>query len=88
MIFFCSFPLLNLSTSQPSYTRGYGQHCGAKKDACNEDCCKKTATVKKVAMTCKLTTPELRERKNTVIASLLISINRSPGVQTLSALPV
>jgi len=41
-----------------------------KKEACADDCCKKTAAVKKIALTCKLTTPELRERKNTVIASL------------------
>src|ERR1700712_647241 len=41
-----------------------------KKAACADDCCKKAVTVKQTTLKCKLTTPELRERKNTVIASL------------------
>jgi hypothetical protein len=38
---------------------------------CNDECCKKVPVKKnQKALTCKLTTPELRERKATVIASL------------------
>lgn len=46
------------------------QSSAQKKVACTDECCKKTVTVNKVTLKCKLTTPELRERKNTVIASL------------------
>jgi hypothetical protein len=40
------------------------------KPSCTADCCKKVEKVKSTAFTCKLTTPELQERKATVLASL------------------
>jgi hypothetical protein len=50
---------------------GMGTLVNAQKAPCDDDCCKKTAVKKnETALTCKLTTPELRERKATVIASL------------------
>ena len=40
---------------------------GKEEKTCNESC---IANNRSTEMTCKLTTPELRERKETVIASL------------------
>ena len=43
----------------------------AQQAPCDDECCKKApATKKGTALTCKLTSPELRERKATVIANL------------------
>ena len=48
-----------------------GALVNAQKVVCNDDCCKKIAVSKReTPLSCKLTTPELRERKATVIASL------------------
>jgi hypothetical protein len=47
---------------------GFGVMANAQKAACTSDCCKPKG--KKTALSCKLTTPELRERKATVIANL------------------
>ena len=47
---------------------GLGVMVNAQKSSCTSSCCKPKD--KRTTLSCKLTTPELRERKATVIASL------------------